>query len=110
MNGTITIAKDNLGGCKYRITITGTTLRCTMRGYGLELFETQEVTRKANGHFNYDADALKEKMRTLERRMCELARLTTALKANGLSGVARTSGKAARRTARGKNPLEAIKV
>lgn len=109
MNGTITIAKDNLGGCKYRITITGTTLRCTMRGYGLEAFETQPVTRQGK-RFNYDADALKEKMVTLERRMRELARLTTVLKGNGISGVARTSGPSVRRPARGVNPLNSIKV
>ena len=105
MNDTVTIAKDKLGGCRYCITVTGTTLRCTMRGYGLEAFETQKITRKANGHFNYDAAALKDKMVTLERRMRELARLTTALKANGLSGVARTSGSSVRRPAKGVNPL-----
>ena len=110
MNGTTTIAKDKLGGCKYRVTVTGTTLRCTMRGYGLEAFETQEISRRANGHFNYDADSLKVKMVTLERRMRDLARLTTALKANGLTGVARTSGSSVRRPVRGVNPFSKINV
>lgn len=109
MNGTTTIAKDKIGGCRYVITATGTTLRCTMRGYGLEAFETQPVTRQGK-RFNYDAAALKDKMVTLERRMRELARLSTLLKNNGLSGVARTSGSSVRRPARGVNPLTSIKV
>ena len=112
MNDTIILAKDKLGGCRYIVSVAGTTLRCTMRGYGLEAVETQEINRRGK-HFNYDADALRAKMVTLERRMRELARLTTVLlKNNDLTGIEklRSTKSSVRRPARGVNPLTRTKI
>ena len=57
-----------------------------MLGYGLKASDTQSVACK-NGHFNYDALALRDKMVVLERRMRELSRLATILQANNLTGI-----------------------
>lgn len=111
MSNTNILARDRMGKCRYVVSLTGTTLRVVMRGYGLEAFDTQEVKRRKGKkvHFNDYAHLLTDKMVTLERRMGALARLTTQLKANGITGVARTSS-SVRHPSHKVNPLSKIKV
>lgn len=97
MNDRTVLAKDKIGGCRYEVAIQGSLLTVTMRGYGLKATDTQKISRIKSGHFNYDAEKLKEKMVTLERRMRELARLTAVLQANHVTGVPHmTEAKAAK--------------
>lgn len=86
MNESTILAKDKIRGCTYVVTISGKLLTVTMSGYGLVAKDTQKVTR-VGSEFNYDAALLAEKMVTLERRMRDLARITTQLKANEVTGV-----------------------
>lgn len=112
MNGTLKLAKDKLGKCRYVVTLTGTTLKVVMDGYGFRGQATVETTtkRKRKPHFNDYAHLLTGQMVTLERRLGELARLTNALKANKVTGVARSVASSVRRPARGVNPLDSIRV
>ena len=112
MNDSVTLAKDKIGGCRYVVTVRGTMLTVTMRGYGLKATDSQRISRAKNGHFNYDAQALRDKMVTLERRMRDLARLTTTLQQNnGLSGVVRPPSRSnVSRPTTGVNPLSKIRV
>jgi len=111
MNDSVTLAKDKIGGCRYVVTVRGTMLTVTMRGYGLKATDSQRISRSKTGHFNYDAAALTAKMVSLERRMRDLARLTTQLTDNNhLTGVARLSEASVVRPAKGVNPLSKIRV
>ncbi|MGV0949255.1 MAG: hypothetical protein ACOYB3_01190 [Azonexus sp.] len=110
MNDSVTLAKDKIGGCRYVVTVRGNLLTVTMRGYGLKATDSQKITRKGD-EFNYDAAALTTKMVALERRMRDLARLTTQLTENNhLTGVARLSEASVSRPAKGVNPLSKIRV
>lgn len=114
MNETPTIlAKDKIGKCRYTVSISGSTLTVTMRGYGLEAYDSQRVVLDGKGKFNYCAAKLTEKMVRLEQRMRNLARLTTQLQANGLTGVVKVTepvrSSTVRRKARGVNPLDKLK-
>ena len=111
MNGTLILAEDKLGKCRYVVTLTGTTLKVVMNGYGFQGQATVEVTtkHKVKPHFNDYAHLLTGQMVTLERRLGELKRLNDALQGNKVVRVARTSS-SVRRPARGVNPLDSIKV
>ena len=100
------LAKDKIGGCRYVVTLRGSTLIVEMRGYGLKATDSQR-TRRTKGKFNYDAAKLGDKMVVLERRMRALARLTTQLKVNHVTGIPTMNE---RRPARGRNPLDHTKV
>lgn len=100
------LAKDRIGKCHYTITLQGRMLVCEMRGYGLKATETQKLRKGAD--FNTQAAKLTLKMVTLERRMRDLARLTTQLAANNVTGVARLVEPSVRRPARGVNPLTSL--
>jgi hypothetical protein len=93
--------------------LSGSTLTVTMRGYGLEARDSQRVVLDGKGKFNYCAAKLTEKMVRLEQRMRNLARLTTQLQANGLTGVVKVEepvrSSTVRRKARGVNPLDKLK-
>ncbi len=101
------LAKDKMGKCSYVVRLVGKDLVAKMQGYGLEGTETHRCTHK---DFNDDVAAHKEKMRLLERRMGDLARLTTALQANNISGVARLATPSVRRKATGVNPSRLSKI
>lgn len=108
MSSISTLAEDKIGGCRYAVTVKGRLLTVTLRGYGLKAVDTQKISHKRNGHFNYDAEALTQKMVLLERRMRELARLTTVLKANSLTGVARLSKASEARPAKKVKSLKSL--
>lgn len=112
MNGTLKLAKDKLGKCRYVVTLTGTTLKVVMNGYGFQGQATVEITtkRKRKPHFNDYAHLLKGQMVDLERNLGKLKRLTDALKANQVTGVAWSFAPSVRRPARGVNPLDSIRV
>lgn len=105
------LAKDKIGECRYTIKLTGGKLVCEMRGYGLKATETETLKRRRHDHFAFDAAALRDKMVRLEQRMRNLARLTTQLQANNLTGVVAVSSAqpSLKRPARGVNPIEALK-
>ena len=65
MNERTVLAEDKIGKCRYVVSVTGSTLRVDMTGYGLTAQDTQPVTRKGT-RFNYDAAKLTEKMVTLD--------------------------------------------
>ena len=104
------IAKGMIRKARYNVTLSSTTLRVTMTGYGLKASETHELqfTQTKHGLDNRDAAILADKMTVLENRMASLARLVTQLEANGLSGVTRTSGPSVSKKAKGVNPLTAL--
>lgn len=80
------LARDKIGGCKYTVSIRGNQLICVVVGYG---YRAQDVQDLKDPEFNYDAEALRNKLVSLERRMRDLSRLSDKLaKENGLTATA----------------------
>jgi hypothetical protein len=108
MNDSV-IAKDKIGKCRYIIRQAGRMLTITMMGYGLKAIKTYQCRCR---DFNHDAQIVRDRLLVpMVRDMEQLARLSTRLGLNLISGIPPVGGNGKpSRPARGKNPLDSIRV